>query len=38
MDRPWNQDEKSLPRIKNYEEFYNLFSNKLENKISKNNI
>lgn len=22
MDRPWNQDKISLPRIKNYEEFY----------------
>lgn len=33
MDRPWNQDNSTLPRIKDYEEFYNLFSKKLENKI-----
>lgn len=29
MDRPWNQENTDLPRIKNYDDFYKLFSRKL---------
>jgi uncharacterized HAD superfamily protein len=31
MDRPWNQDNITCPRIKNYDDFYNKF-------FKKNNI
>jgi FMN phosphatase YigB (HAD superfamily) len=33
MDRPWNQENVSLPRIKSYNDFYNSFSKKSVKKI-----
>lgn len=35
MDRPWNKSNIELPRVKNYEEFYKIFSNKKSIKFNK---
>lgn len=33
MDRPWNQNNSHIPRIKNYEDFYNIITKKPNMKL-----